>query len=71
MPDVIPIQHGIAWITQPFKGNRQIVEILEVAFHGLPHDLRPAPVKRLGRSVQCLHEPIGQACRYLAHADNP
>ena len=39
MPDVIPIQHGIAWITQPFKGDGQIVEILKVAFHRSPHDL--------------------------------
>ena len=71
MPDVIPIQYGITGITQPFKGDCQIVEILEVAFHRLPYDLGPAPVKRLRRSVQCLHELIGQACRNLTHADSP
>ena len=71
MPDVIPVQYGIAWITQPFKGDRQIVVVLEVALHRLPYDLGPAPAKRLRRSVQRLNESIGQPCCYLAHAGNP
>ena len=64
---LIPIQHGIIGVLEPFDGDRKIVKVLEVSFNRLPDDLRPAPVQLRRSGVQRFDNGIGEAGGDLAH----
>ena len=60
-PDLIPIQHRIARITEPFDGYGKIVEVFKVTFDRPANDLRPAAMESAGDRVQCIDNRIRQA----------
>ena len=64
---LIPIQHGIIGVMEPFDGDGKIVKVLEVSFNRLPDDLRPAPVQLRRSGVQRFDNGIGEAGGDLAH----
>ena len=64
---LIPIQHGIIGVMEPFDSDRKIVKVLEVSFNRLPDDLRPAPVQLRRSGVQRFDNGIGEAGGDLAH----
>ena len=42
-PDLVPIQHRIAGVSEPVERDGQVVEVFEVLFDRLADDRRPAP----------------------------
>ena len=41
-PNLIPVQHRITGIAEPFDGDGEIVEIFEIVLDGEADDIRPA-----------------------------
>ena len=66
-PHLVPVQNRVVWVAESFQGDREIVEILEVAFERLPNNLRPASVELGGCCVQGGDNGIGQTSTDLTH----
>lgn len=45
MPDIVPVQHRIGGIPQPYDGYGQIIKIFQLAFQRLPEDFGAAPLQ--------------------------
>ena len=50
--DLIPVQHRIAGIPEPFHSHGEILEVFQVPFDRLANDLRPATLETAGRGIQ-------------------
>ena len=67
-PDLVPVQHRIAWIAEPVYGDGKIVEIFEIVLDGEADNVRPAAAELLRGRIQRIDHRVRQSrCHLLGH----
>ena len=58
-PDLAPVQHRIAWITEPVHGHGEVVNVFEIVLDRQADDVCPAASELMSGRIEGIDHRVG------------